>query len=154
MIAASILFLSLLLRLIHLSGRHTSASAPKVPLSLFTTHGFIPMAVFSGIKAPETAIPPFGTTRSKGRQKGGCSLTASWMQASKNSRSRTSTHFGIGFDSLASNISANNFLYEPLFCNKLAQIVLMTTAVESEPAIRLEKVQAVGAHSGIEELLL
>lgn len=67
----------------HLSGRHTSASSPNIGRWRFTTQGFIPMTVPPGKKRSPTGIPPLGTTRSKGRQNGGCSRIASLTHASR-----------------------------------------------------------------------
>lgn len=80
----------------HLSGRHTSASSPNVGRCRFTTHGLMPTTVPALKNCPQIMTPPSGTTRSKGKQNGGCRRIPSLMQASRYGRSLTSFHVGNG----------------------------------------------------------
>jgi hypothetical protein len=52
---------------IHLSGRKSFASSPKIALSRLTTQQFTPIIVFSGIYLPCKVTPPVGTIRSRMR---------------------------------------------------------------------------------------
>jgi hypothetical protein len=80
----------------HLSGRHASTSSPKVGRCRFTTYGFMPTTVPAAKYRPQMVTPPSGTSRSSGKQKGGCRRTASLTQASRYGSSLNSFHAGNG----------------------------------------------------------
>lgn len=68
----------------HRSGRYTSASGPKMRVSLCTTHGFAPTMVPGGRTVPSGNVRPVaGTTRSRIWPMTGWMRSPSLMQASR-----------------------------------------------------------------------